>query len=217
MKLIFFSGSLFACTFKSRFQIEMLNEKFGVEWRGGMQKVLYFICFGASIALFGWTLNDYATSGEQVFETTLEDKSGSLKPVMLDPSMSPMRLLLKVQYEITLRDLTNNTYVFDAEVKDPAGDVILSGHGAPSKKKDDKGSITERNSQNHVVGSFDVVEGGAFLLSWNVKEKRATINGMSMELRRNVSDLNVINLSVAGLLFVLGWIIIFTGRRKTKG
>jgi|GEM_PF-2126106 len=177
-----------------------------------MQKLLFIVFFVGSLGLFGWTLNDYATSGEQVFNAPLTTHAGALQPVQLDPSMSPMRLLLKVQYEVVLRDLTNHTYVFDIEVKNPAGDIILSEQGNPSEKKSDKGSVTQRNTQNHVIGSFDVLEDGAFLIDWKIEAKRATIKQMSIELRRNVSDLNILNLAIAGVLFVFGVIVIFLRR-----
>ncbi|MEH6404748.1 MAG: hypothetical protein V7750_15335 [Sneathiella sp.] len=181
-----------------------------------MQKFLFIVFFVGSVGLFGWTLNDYATSGEKVLEVPLTDKTGALPPVQLDPSMSPMRLFLKVRYEIVLRDSTNDTYVYDAEVKNPAGDIILSDHGAPSEKKDDKGSITQRSRQNHVIGSFDVLEDGAYFINWKIRDKRAKITQMSIELRRNVSDLNILNLVIAGVFFVLGVIVIFIGRSKRR-
>ncbi|MBL4740336.1 MAG: hypothetical protein JKY12_05040 [Sneathiella sp.] len=177
-----------------------------------MQKFLFIVCFVGSLGLFGWTLNDYATSGGQLFTAPLSHKYGSLPPVYLDPSMSPMRLLLKVRYEVDLRDLTNQTYVFDVVVKDPAGDIVLSARGAPSEKKSDKGEVTQRNTQNHVLGSFDVLEDGAFLIDWKVEARRAKIKQMTIELRRNVSDLNILNLVIAGALFSFGVILIFLRR-----
>lgn len=180
-----------------------------------MKKSLVLILFVVSIVAAGWAINDYATSGEQVVEIPLKSQVGSVNSLFLDPSMSPARAFLKVQYEVYVQDMSNNVYLYDVEIKDPAGTTVVAEKHIHSAKQEDKGSSLEKSTMRHVLGTFDIVDRGTYSFEWLVQPKKGKLKEMSFELRRNVEGINIPLLVFAALCFLMGWIVLLSARRNS--
>ncbi len=181
-----------------------------------MKKFLVLILFVVSIVAAGWAINDYATSGEQVVEIPLKSRTGSVNSLSLDPSMSPARAFLKVRYEVFLHDISNDVYLYDLEIKDPAGTALISEKHIHTVKQEDKGSSTDKSTARHILGTFDVAERGDYSFDWSVQPKKGKVKEMSFELRRNVEGMNIPLLVLAALCFLLGWIVLLSARRNRR-
>ncbi len=181
-----------------------------------MKKYLALVLFMGSVGLAGWTFHDYASSGEAVLDRPLIGKEGTLSDVRLDPTMSPARAFLAVDYEIYIQDVTNDAYSFDVSLKGDAGQVLFSKTGYHSVKKDDRGSPRETSEMNHILASFDVPASGLYELHWSVRPQKAKIRGVSFKVRRNVAALNTPMLFLAGGCFVLGILMITSSLKRRR-
>jgi len=179
-----------------------------------MQKFLAIALFVGSIGLFGWTMHAYSTSGEEVLSVPVTGRSGTLAPIALNPGMSPVRVFLAVKMEMQVRDAISDAYKYEVNVTDRLGDKLLSFTRTHSEKKEDQGPDFRRESQNHIIGTFDVPIQGPYVIDWHVNPKRADIKGITVSLRRNVEGMNIPLMLLAGFCFVLGWVVIFVGRRQ---
>ena len=179
-----------------------------------MRKILVLLLFVASMALFGSTINAYFTSGEEVMSVPVQGRLGALDPIILNPGMSPVRIILNIQSEMHIQDTTNDAYQFQVDVKDRADTQLFSFTGTHSEKKEDEGSEFRRITQNHVVGTFDIPLQGPYSVDWRVDPKRANITSIMVSVRRNVEGLNIPLIAIAGLCFVLAWTVLLVGRRK---
>ncbi|MEH6476096.1 MAG: hypothetical protein V7727_10420 [Sneathiella sp.] len=179
-----------------------------------MRKILVLLLFVTSMVLFGSTINAYFTSGEEVISVPVQGRLGTLDPILLNPGMSPVRIILNIRSEMHIQDNTNDAYQFQVDVKDRANTQLFSFTGAHSEKKDDKGSEFRRITQNHVVGTFDIPGQGPYLVDWRLDPKRANITSIKVSIRRNVEGLNIPLIVIAGLCFVLAWAVLLVGRRK---
>jgi len=181
-----------------------------------MQKFLIAGILLVSIGIAGWAFQGYSTSGEEIISVPVSGQQGILAPVSLDPSMSPVRVMLWVKSGLLLNKGDNAAYQFEITVIGPGQQKILSLSGERSELRTDQGSSYEENQLNHVVGVFDVVSAGPYRVVWQVIPERAEITGISILLRRNVEGLNIYMLALAGVLFVLAWGLIIQGRRRGR-
>lgn len=181
-----------------------------------MKKYLVLILFVTSIVAAGWAINDYTTSGEQVVEIPLKSQIGSINSLSLDPSMSPVRAFLKVRYELYLQDVSNNVYLYDVQIKDPAGTALVTEKHIYSVKQDDKGAIAEKSTARHILGTFDIADRGMYSFEWLIQPKKGKLKEMSFELRRNVEGMNIPLLVFAALCFLLGCAVLFSARRNRR-
>jgi hypothetical protein len=179
-----------------------------------MQKTLVLILFLASLGIFGFSMYKYTSSGVEVFAADLAGKAGQFQTPALDPAMSPARLFVQIKGEMHVQDVSADAYKYVVTVIAPDGVGQLQGIHTQSEKKTDQGPSFERLSNNHVVGTFDVLQSGVYVINWKVSPKKADIKSVSVLLRRNVVGMDIPMMALAGFCFVLGWIVLFMGRRK---
>ena len=178
-----------------------------------MYKFLVLVLFVLSVGIFGWTMHTYATSGEEVTSRPLSGQSGEEVIVGLHKSMSPVRVIFNVKSEIHVLNSTNPAYKYDVKLLDPVGTVVGFEERTQSEKKSDQGSSFEKNDQNHIITTVNVEIDGDYRLQWKVSPKKAKITGLGFSIRRNVEGMNIPFMVLAGLCFLLGWIVLFLGRR----
>jgi len=179
-----------------------------------MQKGLMIFFFLAAIGLFGWAMNDYASSGEEVLSKPLAGGEGRMTVGPLDHRMSPVRVFLSVDGEIDLINENNDAYIYTISFKDREGQVVLGEKHTHSEKRSDRASGFETFSNNHIIGTAEITRQGHYNLDWKISPMRATLTGYAISIRRNVEGLNVPMVIAAGICFVLGWVTIFLGRRR---
>lgn len=177
-----------------------------------MRKFVILVLFVASVGLFAWNLNKYATSGEEISTTTLTPGQSVLPPVHLDVSMSPVRAILGVSYEIQVTDGHSDAYKYRLNIKDPASTEVISVQRTQSEKKEDTETSYQKKKSNHIVGTFPVNQSGAYLIEWDLWPKKSKVTAISLQLRRNVEPMDWLQMTIAGVLFALGWLVLLTGR-----
>lgn len=178
-----------------------------------MRKFIVLMLFIGSIVLFAWSINKYATSGEEISAFALTQGQSVLPPVHLDVSMSPVRAILGVSYEMQVTDGHSDAYKYRVNIKDPASTEVIAVQHTQSEKKEDQETSFQQKNSNHIIGTFPVNQSGAYLIEWDLWPKKAKITKISLQLRRNVAPLDWVQMTIAGVLFALGWFVLFTGRR----
>lgn len=177
-----------------------------------MRKYIVLMLFVGSIGLFAWSINQYATSGEEISSTALTRGQSVLPPVHLDVSMSPVRVILGVSYEMQVTDGQSDAYRYRVNIKDPASTEVIAVQHTQSEKKEDQESSFQQKNSNHIVGTFPVNQSGAYLIEWNLWTKKAKVTAISLQLRRNAEPMDWVQMTIAGVLFALGWLVLLTGR-----
>ncbi|WP_169567622.1 hypothetical protein [Sneathiella limimaris] len=179
-----------------------------------MKKALILVLFVVSAGLFGWEMNRYATSGTEITSIPLSANTGTIDNLILTPEMSKTRLILSISYEVNLQEGLNRLYTYQVALRDQGGQLVAEEDRTHEKSLGDQGSAYEANSQNHIISSFDVPVTGSYQVSWDLNPKKASIKEATLKVRRNVSDLNIPILVISGILFALGWVLIFISRRS---
>ncbi|WP_169543156.1 hypothetical protein [Sneathiella aquimaris] len=181
-----------------------------------MSKVLVLLLFVGSIGLAGWEFHDYSNSGEEISVHPLQGNSGEVGGLRLTSVMSPVRVLVTVDYEINIQDETNNAYEYVVEVLDPLGRKVGNADGSHVVKREDQGPNYEASRMTHIADTFDVITDGLYQANWSLKQKKANIRGASLKFRRNVRSLNWSVMALAGGCFLLGWVVVFSKIRNRK-
>ena len=169
-----------------------------------MYKFLVGLMFLVSVILFGWEMNRYAASGQEISTIPLQSPEGQISNVFLKAEMSPVRVILGVDYEINLQSGTNKAYDYVVNLTDQTGKSYAFEDRTQTDQLSDQGSSFENTKMNHIVGTFDIFADGVYEVNWKLSPKRAKINHSEIQLRRNVSDLNYAMMIGAGVFFVLG-------------
>jgi len=180
-----------------------------------MYKILVLFLFLVSVVSFGWGMHNYAASGDEIVSKPLTGTEGEELLPSLTKDMSPVRVFLQVSSEINIQDETNEAYRYEIDILDPLGRHVAGDKRTQTEKKEDQGSGFEKNKDNHVIDTFPVEESGQYRMAWKVIPKRAEITSIAYSLRRNVEGVNIPLMVFAGACFILGWIVLFFGRRNS--
>ncbi|MCG8494343.1 MAG: hypothetical protein MI743_22230 [Sneathiellales bacterium] len=178
-----------------------------------MKKFLSLLLFLGGIALAGWEFHGYATSGDEIENKNLSGAEGQMQTVHLSSEMSPVRLILSVDYKIYLRDQINDAYRYDVRLISPSGVTVVQEKNTHSVKKEDRGNGYDTGDLNHILGAFQVREEGVYTLNWLVRKQQAEIRKIGFSLRNNVRALHWPTMALAGGIFLLGLITVFAGRK----
>lgn len=178
-----------------------------------MKKFLSLLLFLGGMALAGWEFHGYATSGEEIESKKLAGTTGQVRTVKLSFEMSPVRLILSVDYKIFLRDQINKAYRYEAELVAPSGMAVLQASNTHSVKKEDRGNGYDNGDLNHILGTFEVQEEGVYTLNWLVKKQQADIRNIGFSLRSNVRSLHWPTMALAGGIFLLGFVVVIATRK----
>ena len=178
-----------------------------------MHKFLVMFLFVVSIGLFGWTFYAYTSSGEEVAKIPVSGLSGTVVSPELEPGMSPVRLFMNVDYEAHLEATSQPMYSYEVAMTNPGGDTIIEEQQLYQDQESDQGPTFDRKSLSHVIGTASLEQFGTYKISWQIVPKKAKVNGVSISLRRNVEGLNIPLAAVAGFCFLMGWIVLFLGRK----
>lgn len=180
-----------------------------------MSKFLALILFLISAASFGWGMHKYASSGDEIVSKPLTGMAGEELLPSLTMDMSPVRVFLQVSSEINIQDGTNEAYRYEIGILDPIGRHVAGDKRTQTEKKEDQGAGFDKNKDNHVIDTFSVEESGQYRMMWQVIPKRGEVTSIAYSLRRNVEGINIPLMVFAGACFILGWIVLFFGRRNT--
>ncbi|MBO6826718.1 MAG: hypothetical protein JJ879_11000 [Sneathiella sp.] len=180
-----------------------------------MYRFLVIVLFLISAVSFGWAMHKYASSGEEVISKPLKGLYGNEILPSLTLDMSPVRVFLEVKSEINVQDVSNPAYAYEIDIIDPVGRRVGGEARTQTEKKEDTGSSFEKNTLNHVIDTFEITESGQFVMNWKLMPKRAKIISIGYSLRKNVEGMNIPLMIFAGGCFVLGWIVLFFGRRSS--
>jgi hypothetical protein len=179
-----------------------------------VRKSIVLLLFVIAILSFGWTGFDYAKSGEVLRTLDLEGERGATSAFELDPSFSPLRLLLDVDYTIQLETGDVTAFEYEFNLLGPGGQNVLTVNGRQLDKSEDATPTYETKSYAEVLKTFAVAEAGMYVLDWRLSEIAANISRKSIVLRQNVRPLQVSYLIVGGACFALGILILVSGRRR---
>ena len=180
-----------------------------------MPKFLPFILIVIAFCSFGWAGYDYAESGEELSVIDLEGQEGSLAPFEFDPPMSPMRALLRVDYEIELADVDNKAFIYDFLVQGPGGVVVFKAIGEQRDKRNDNTPEFNNKTEQLVLGTFEIPANGIYVIEWRVVPGTAKIASQKLILKQRVSPLQWPLLFLGMLSFVLGVLVIAYLRHRS--
>lgn len=128
-----------------------------------MPKIVPIIIFVIAFGLVGWAAYDYVESGVEVGVIDIIDEAGRSDPVNLDPSMSPMRGVLKVEYDIDLLETDNKAFTYNAILQGSDGEVLFDAKGAQRDKREDNTLEFKAQSSLIVLATFDIPAAGAYI------------------------------------------------------
>lgn len=179
-----------------------------------MRKILIGLFFGVAVLLVAWELQRYASSGTEFTSIPLSGTEEDTAFVNLREDMSPVRVILSVDYEIELQQGTNPAYGYRVEVLSLPAEPLISSDQIHIEQHADQGSGFEIKTESHVIGTFTVPANGSYEIRWELAPKKAVISGARLAFRQQVSPLNIFILIAAGLCFVFGVGTLLLGRKK---
>ncbi|MEH6525888.1 MAG: hypothetical protein V7723_07415 [Sneathiella sp.] len=187
-----------------------------------MPKILPFIIIVSAFGLFGWAGYDYVESGEEAGVINLPGKTGSSNLINLDPSMSPMRVLLKVDYEIDLLEADNKAFEYGVILKSTNSGALFDVMGAQRIKREGNTPEFDSNTALIVLATFDIPTAGAYIFDWEVDDQEAKISDQWIVMRRNVRPAPWPLVILGVVCFVLGIISLRyrqrrSGKRRNEG
>jgi hypothetical protein len=169
-----------------------------------MPKIVPFLLIAVAFCSFGWAGYDHAESGEEFAVFDLEGQEGSSAPFELVLSMSPMRLIFRVAYEIELADADNKAFTYDILVQGPGGLVVFKAIGEQRDKRNDNTPEFNNKTEQLVLGTFEIPVNGIYVIDWRVTPRTAKIGSQKLILKQQVSPLQWPLLLFGILSFVLG-------------
>ena len=179
-----------------------------------MRRILIGLFFCVGVLLVAWEMQRYASSGTEFTSIPLSGTEEGTVFINLREDMSPVRLVLSVDYEIHLEQGANPAYGYRVEVLSLAMESLISSDQIHLEQYADQGSGYEINTENHVIGAFAVPANGNYEVRWQLDPKKAVISDAVLAFRQQVSPLNVFILIAAGLCFAVGFGTLLLGRKK---
>lgn len=171
---------------------------------------MFVIAFG----LFGWAGYDYVESGVESSVIDITGEAGRSDPINLDPSMSPMRGVLKVDYDSDLLEADNKAFTYNATLQGSDSEVLFDAKGELRDKREENTPVFSTKSSLTVLATFDIPAAGAYTFSWKIIPQKATITVRSIVLRRNVRPAQWPLVILGAVSFVLGIVSLQYRRRK---
>ncbi|USG62059.1 hypothetical protein NBZ79_03610 [Sneathiella marina] len=181
-----------------------------------MPRILPFIIFAISFGLLGWAGYDYIESGVETGVIQMTGEVGRSNPINLEPSMSPMRVLLKVEYNIELLETDNKAFEYDIVLRDAGGDVLFDTAGEHRDKREDNTPEYATKSSLIVLATKDISTAGAHIIDWKILPQKATILAQTIILRGNVRPAQWPLVILGAVAFVLGIGSLRYRRRKLR-
>lgn len=181
-----------------------------------MRKFPPFIIFIAAFGLFGWAGYDYAESGEETGVINIADETGSSDAITLNPSMSPIRMSLKVVYGIDLLEANNQAFEYDIILRGPDGVALFDVTGAQRDKREDNTPEFDTKSSLVVLATLDIPMAGSYIFDWKISPQKAKITAQSILLRRNVRPVQWPLVFLGAVSLILAIVSLRYRRRKTN-
>ena len=179
-----------------------------------MRKILIGLFLGVAVLLVAWEMQRYISSGSEYTSIPLSGAAEDTVLINLREDMSPVRVILSVNYEFDLQQGSNPAYGYRVEILDLAEKSLVLSDQTHLEQSADQGSGFAVNTENHVIGTFLVPANGNYEIHWKLVPQQATISDASLTFRQQVSPLNISVLIAAGLCFVIGWTVLIIGRKK---
>lgn len=181
-----------------------------------MRQALTVAIFILSFLLFGWVGYDYMQSGDELVRVDLQGPVGQTGPIELDPDMNPIRLILKMSYEIEIAEIDEPAYDYEIVLADVKGVRLFREVGGQREKRDDNTPVFAAKSMAHVVQTFSVEEAGQYVVDWNITADKAKIVQQSVLFRRNVRPFQIGYLIAGVICFGLGFLLLIRRRPRAR-
>ncbi len=149
----------------------------------------------------------------RVYESAVGHKKLRIGPIELDPSMNPLRAGLELWYGASMIGSTQAE--FRISMMNDRGVKIWEEHGFITKGSSGKRKVKDVH-KTRLLPAFKVEKEGNYFFLCEIGRRHGTIYKAKFFLKRNVSELNFINLGIFLLPLVIGIILIYTSNKRKR-
>ena len=165
-----------------------------------------------SLIPLGISMNAVFFSGETVRVSTLQGKVGATDPVMVNPDMNPMRLVMAMDYWSKSFSTIHRYIDYRITAKPESGTVLWQASGRVASNSDTK---TFSNSTNHPsIQTFDVISAARISFHYKIEPENLRYKGGTLKLKRNVTQHSLFITFTGLTLLVIGVLILANNQRK---
>ena len=164
-----------------------------------------------SLLPVGMTLQAIFLSGSQVAELPLTSRDDKTEVISLEPDMSPLRLLITMDYGSKAFSTVQRHIKYVVSALDGDGRTLWTENGRASVSGDSK--VVSNQTHYSSLQTFDIDMPTEVQFKYKIEEANLRYKGGHLTLKRNVTR-HSWALTIAGLIMLVSGILIFAWNQK---